>query len=315
MLSVVIPCRNEEESLELCLGAVLKAKKTGKIDKVVVVDNNSQDSSYSIAQRFDVDLLKADGNVSAVRNAGARHVRSRFIAFIDADVVVAPDWASRVHETIKERGLDDASPAVFGNTCSIPDDSAWMVRSWFGSLNRRKETTYINSGNMIVTRELFVDLGGFNEVLVSGEDVDLCERARMRGASIFAVPDLIATHLGYPSTVAEFFRRERWHGREMLRYRRSALKNRALLFALATGGTVIASATLFGLGRWEWGLLALLPYSAVLLLLSCRRAKPLGFVNAARVAYLFSIYGVARFVALIDHLRRRGAQKRRHISP
>jgi GT2 family glycosyltransferase len=70
---------------------------------------------------------------------------------------------------------------------------------------------HINSGNLFVPRRLFIELGGFDETLSSGEDAEFCCRAKKR-VKIIADDKIHVVHLGNPKTIELFLKREIWHG-------------------------------------------------------------------------------------------------------
>ena len=87
-----------------------------------------------------------------------------------------------------------------------------MARVRFGTKTSRQPESHINSGHLICGREFFDRLQGFDESLQTGEDVDLCARARSMGGVISPNPMLRVIHRGYPTSLRAFFRREWWHG-------------------------------------------------------------------------------------------------------
>jgi len=66
---------------------------------------------------------------------------------------------------------------------------------------------------MIMSRELFNNLNGFNPNLETGEDYDISMRAKELGAVIIDNHKLKVIHDGYPKTLLDFIKREYWHGK------------------------------------------------------------------------------------------------------
>ncbi len=97
-LSIVIPVYNEQDYLVRCLDAIANQSQTP--DEVIVVDNNSTDSSVSIAQSYDFVTLLYESNqgTTFARNLGFQHATSKIIARIDADTQIAPDWCEKLHQ-------------------------------------------------------------------------------------------------------------------------------------------------------------------------------------------------------------------------
>jgi glycosyltransferase involved in cell wall biosynthesis len=89
-LSIVIPCKNEELTIASCIGKALNVLKKEKISgEVIVVDNNSDDNSYSIAKNF----IKKGLRLIREKNAGYGNclragffiAKGKYIIFADSD--------------------------------------------------------------------------------------------------------------------------------------------------------------------------------------------------------------------------------------
>src|SRR5262249_14740349 len=75
---------------------------------------------------------------------------------------------------------------------------------------------WLPSMNLIVRRDAFLAVEGFNEHLETAEDVDLCYRLGKRGIILYN-PAMEATHWGEAKNVCIFWRKEAWRGRGNLR--------------------------------------------------------------------------------------------------
>ena len=104
-----------------------------------------------------------------------------------------------------------SGPQITGSHCQVPRSTNPFIRCWFGVL-RHTQANYLGTGHLIVSRNLFNRLQGFTPGLRTGEDYDFCTRAREAGAQLIVRPELEVIHHDYPLTVADFVRRERWHG-------------------------------------------------------------------------------------------------------
>ena len=183
-VSVVIPTRNEADHLGDCLKSIHALDYPEDLVEVIVVDNGSSDNTRDIAAEFEnVTLLRDDHlRVSGLRNLGSRQAKGEFLAFVDADCVVSRDWLWRASEY-----FDTADVVAWGAPPVPPPDSTWVQRAWF--LVRSKENTvqkvdWLESMNLFVRREHFLRIGGFNEKLVTCEDVDLCYRLGQHGTIV-----------------------------------------------------------------------------------------------------------------------------------
>lgn len=101
-VSVIIPAFNEERHIARCL-QYLKGQ-IESADEIIVVDNNSTDTTAAIANAFNVKVIeeKKQGMIPA-RNRGFNEARYDIIARTDADTHVPPDWIQQ----IKKRFVDD----------------------------------------------------------------------------------------------------------------------------------------------------------------------------------------------------------------
>lgn len=208
-LSIIIPTFNEERFIGRQL--VELRNHTRKLPvEIIVVDNGSRDRSMEIARQAGADIVIAEeGTVAAVRNAGARRASADVLVFLDADVFPTAAWAERLGAIVDH--LRQSPRTMTGSWVSVPQDCSWIERYWFRPLEQR-QNSHINSGHMIISAELFKELGGFDPSLKTGEDFDISMRARAAGAKIIDDKSLIVIHEGYPKVLREFVRREIWHG-------------------------------------------------------------------------------------------------------
>lgn len=97
-VSVVIPAYNEEKRISSCLQS-LQNQTFPLPYEVIVVDNNSTDTTHHVAKRFPVILVKEKkkGNIYALRT-GIYHAHAPLILLTDADVIVPPTWIQQYYE-------------------------------------------------------------------------------------------------------------------------------------------------------------------------------------------------------------------------
>lgn len=210
-ISFVIPCFNEEVFIGSAIDSIIDNFDGKNISyEIIVVDNGSSDRSVIIARDRGARVVNSDAKtVSDVRNEGANLASGTIFVFLDADVRLASNWFEALLEYCE--GLVKYK-FIVGSHCSVPDNIKGVFRAWYLAIEADIRDTHVGSGHMLIGKELFFQLGGFNSFLVSGEDYDLCRRAREVGAKLVVDYRLKAFHLGYPTTVKEFVKREVWHG-------------------------------------------------------------------------------------------------------
>jgi len=99
MISFIVPIYNAEHYLPSCIES-LRAQ-TEKELQIILIDDGSTDGSYAVAQSFAAQdprimvLQQTHAGQSAARNLGLAHAQGEFIAFVDADDTIEPDWCER----------------------------------------------------------------------------------------------------------------------------------------------------------------------------------------------------------------------------
>lgn len=99
MISIIVPIYNAANYLPACIESLLN--QTEQDLQIILVDDGSTDNSLVIAQNYaDKDkrimvLTQAHAGQSAARNNGLRHAQGEYIAFVDADDTIEPDWCKQ----------------------------------------------------------------------------------------------------------------------------------------------------------------------------------------------------------------------------
>jgi GT2 family glycosyltransferase len=201
-VSVIIPMKNAASTIGETLAA-LRDQRFADLFEVVVADNGSTDASADIVREFasqvpQVRCIDASGQAGPAhaRNVGARSARTPLVAFCDADDIPSPDWLS---------GLvwaQDGEAAVGGRLeySLLNDVSGGMDRQHMQTIGLPKPMGYLpfsSSANLLVPRSAFERVGGFDERLIAGEDVDFCWRLQQAGFELrFAADAVVHYRLG-----------------------------------------------------------------------------------------------------------------------
>jgi len=323
-ISVIIPALNEAEMIGRSLDHLALSDFPPNAFEVIVVDNGSTDRTREIASsyvgRLNISVLLRPGiNISALRNAGVSEAQGEILAFLDADCLVPADWLKNA-----EIHLSNENAGIVGGSISIPADSRWPAWAWYGVGYAPKDATvsYVPSGNMLMRRATFMRLQGFDENLKTSEDWDLCSRGRAAGISIRAVAAMAVVHLRTPQTLAEFCRRERWHGAHVAKMFQKNVRElsslRTVMFAgytLACSAAVMAGIAVAFLTR-SYGLLAISLAALLAGALACTLRKVRSvhgrdfWLSLLPLTVLHIAYGLARAQALLNVGRNTATQKK-----
>ena len=108
MTTFIVPIYNAERYLSACLDSLLA--QTAKELQIILVDDGSTDGSLAIAKSYTVRDPRVElyrqphAGQSAARNLGLKHAHGEYVAFVDADDTIAPDWCEKHVEAIE--GVD-----------------------------------------------------------------------------------------------------------------------------------------------------------------------------------------------------------------
>lgn len=208
-VTFVIPAYNEERYLPSVLGAI-RSHIHQIAYELILIDNGSSDNTVSIAKAHGARILEdSSKSIGGLRNLGAGAARGKYLVFLDADVVLRPSWENEFLRVLDE--LESNNQVITGSRYGVRDHPSWIEKHWFLPMTREK-AKYINAGHLIVSRDVFLKVGGFDESLRTGEDYELCMRAKAQGISIVNNPRLDVIHEGYPRSLWAFIKREKWHG-------------------------------------------------------------------------------------------------------
>ncbi len=207
--TVLLPVRNEEDNISECLGSLLQQVS---IPRIIVIDDNSEDRTREIAQRFAsqthrISLFRAGelpagwkGKVHALE-AGLREVKTPWVLSTDADTRHHPELLARALATAQSRGLDSLSIAGFQETLGLGENllTPAVFAALDGLLGDWRDVADGNSavanGQFILVRtEALEAIGRFESV--RGEpldDVALASRLRAGGFrhAFFRAPELL----------------------------------------------------------------------------------------------------------------------------
>ncbi len=194
-LSIVIPVYNEEVQLKTCLDAI--AKQTLSPDEVVVVDNNSTDSSATVASQYEfvrLVLEKRQGVLFAART-GMDASNCEIIGRIDVDTRLPANWVQKVQDYfVSHPGVD----AVTGN-CYFYDFPFRKIfrkihHGVYYSLQKFISGTEILWGsNMAIRKSVWQNV--YPVCLarpIIPEDIDLSLHLQDKGFVIRRYPELLA---------------------------------------------------------------------------------------------------------------------------
>ncbi|MES2059704.1 MAG: glycosyltransferase family A protein [Patescibacteria group bacterium] len=183
-VSIIIPAKNEEKLLGLCLESVTKYTSADDVE-IIVVDNESQDRTGEIARSFArVKLIEeSKSGVMNARQRGYIESTAPIVAFLDADCVIDADWIPKMIARFDQ----DPNLAILTGPYFYSDISPWeraIAESGHMIIALLSKITgsVANFGNLAIRRTVLEKMNGLDtSITFYGDDTDTALRASKFG--------------------------------------------------------------------------------------------------------------------------------------
>jgi glycosyltransferase involved in cell wall biosynthesis len=213
--SVIIPALNAGNTLPDLLAALKSQSGLSAPFERIVVDNGSTDRTVEIAQAGGVKVLHQPiRGPSAARNLGLAHAQAEIVVCADADTVPTRRWLASLLSAFNDIQVIQATGPVFGWQPATGAERFASARKIFDCEHtaRHPRHPFAHGMNLAVRRSAALKIGGWDETMGSGEDVDFSVRLRREfGSSICFVDQAILFHK-HRATDEALWKQARWHG-------------------------------------------------------------------------------------------------------
>jgi GT2 family glycosyltransferase len=252
-VAAIIPHWNRRDLLDPLFFSLRSQTRT--FDEIIVVDNGSSDDSANLAASLGATVLRLQKNLgfAAAVNRGIQATKADWIAILNNDVTLAPDWLERLLETkasfASGKILNAADHSLIDGTFDEISRAACAWRCGQG----RKDSPIWNQPRpiriapmtaAIFRKSLFDSIGLLDENFGSFlEDVDFGIRCALRGVPGEYIPEAVAYHRGSATMGA-------WNKDTVKRIARNQILLIAKHFGDQPRWPIVA-------GQMLWGLVAL----------------------------------------------------------
>lgn len=202
-LTIVIPCRNEEQHLGGCLNSIIESDYPHDRLQVLVLDGDSTDKTQSIIERFHnthsfiTYIANPGGNKSRAINIGIQNSEGEIIMRLDAHAYYETAYFSECVKAL--HGSDAAS--IGGVRSNLPGSQGVIAKTIAHCLSNPfavgnalyntgcSNPTYVDILFLFcVRRSLFDDIGLFDERYIRGQDREFNMRIQKNGGKLLLIP-------------------------------------------------------------------------------------------------------------------------------
>ncbi len=232
MVSIVIPNKDEKETLKKCLESIWKKTSYSNYEIILVENNSTTQEIRDYYKELDgkkrvrVVYWDKEFNYSAINNFGISYAKGEYILCLNNDItVISPDWLEELLANCQRPEV-----GIVGARLYYPDNTiqhagivlgmggcagslfVGLARSRGGYLHKaalQQDLSAVTAACFMVKKEVFEKVGGFEEKLaVAFNDVDFCLKVRHAGYLVVYDPYAELYHhesktRGYENTEAK----------------------------------------------------------------------------------------------------------------
>ncbi len=224
-ISIIIPTYNRPGRLRSCLQSIADLEPGNHLIQTIVVDDGSLPSCEPIMQEFTGQInlnyfYTTNSGPASARNHGAAHAKAPFLAFIDDDCTLPPNWLN----TILKHTWHDCMTGGKTINC-LPENrfasaSQALIDFLYSYYNKdHHQARFLTSNNMVMPKEMFLQMNGFDTTFpfAAAEDRDLCDRCLFSGYTLNYSSEINVYHW-HRMTLRSYLRQHFTYGRGAVVY-------------------------------------------------------------------------------------------------
>ena len=191
--SMVVATGNGSLALQRLLTSLLAQDYPREAFEVIVVDDGGTGSLQATVEPFypglQIRLLPLSAHGGPARHQGVQASRFSWIAFVDDDCQLAPNWL----QEMAQMALQHPHSALGGQSVNALQDNVWsqasqeIMAARYGDDQRGERGTCFATVNLVVPRVLYDQMGG-------GDDREFCRRWIQRGFAMHFAPEAVTFH-------------------------------------------------------------------------------------------------------------------------
>ena len=211
LVSILIPNKDQKDTLDQCLKSI-EARTDYENYEIIIIENNSTEQEtfeyYKQIKNPKIRVIewKDEFNYSAINNFGVRHAKGEYLLFLNNDIeVINSDWLGEMLSNCQREEVGAVGAKLY-----YPDNTVQhagvivgiggvagsvfvgLKRGYTGYMHRasiQQNLSAVTAACMMVKKSVFEEVGGFEEELkVAFNDIDFCLKIREQGHLIVYDP-------------------------------------------------------------------------------------------------------------------------------
>lgn len=227
LVSVIIPNKDEKETLQTCMEMLNNNTSYQNFEIIIIENNSTTDEIFRYYKELSKDprihLLRwgKEFNYSAINNFGVAHAKGEYLLFLNNDIKsINPDWMEELlgvcqrpevggvgakliypDNTIQHAGCVVGMGGIAGHMfVDMPADRTGYLHK----ASLLQDMSAVTAACLMMKKEVFEEAGGFTEELaVAFNDVDLCLKVRKNNHLIVYDPYAKLYHMESKTRGAE----------------------------------------------------------------------------------------------------------------
>ena len=167
-ISIIIPILNESKTIVSLLQYLIKNSSSTNISEIIVVDGGSKDESFKLVSDFNllndkVILISSERGRATQMNLGKQKATGTILYFLHADSFPPNGFDQLIINEVKKGNLAGCFKMKFNHHHWWLSLASWLTKFQWRACRGGDQSQYI-------TKELFKEIGGFNENYMIYED-------------------------------------------------------------------------------------------------------------------------------------------------
>ncbi len=212
-VGAAIVTHNNKEDIGGCIASIVREGA----EQIAIVDSASSDGTAEAVAglSYPYELLRDNKGFGYAANRAARLLNTEYVLFLNPDAALSPGSLSHAMRAMRASSRVGIVGLLLQDARGVPERAAYgseptlprlVLRHIFrpAPLRRPRRVGWVSGGAMLVSREAFTALQGFDEsFFLYWEDVDICRRMREAGYGVIIDPQAAVVHRRGGSNLGE----------------------------------------------------------------------------------------------------------------